>query len=104
MPRLADRKARHSSICSNGSSWAQLVCEVAMFKLVSFGRAAFLETLNSPSASAVCVRMPVQTHIHLFISLLLPGETLTLGLLFLLLVDITKLSVLPGGALTFTLS
>lgn len=31
-----------SSVCSNGSSWAQLPCEAAGFKLVSFGRAAFV--------------------------------------------------------------
>lgn len=88
-------ETQNSSVCSNGSSWAQLACEAAVFKLVSFGRAAFL----SP-CPAVCV--PAQTHIHLFISLLLPGETLALGHLSLLLVDITKLGVLRGDALSFT--
>lgn len=84
-----------SSVCSNGFSWAHLACEAAVFKRVSFGRAAFL----SPCPCCVCA---AQTHIHVFISLLLPGDTLTLGHLSLLFVDITKLSMLHGDALTFT--
>lgn len=61
---------------------------------------ALTEQPFCPPVPALCV--PTQTHIHVFISLLLPGETLALGYLSLLLVDITKLSVLRGDALTFT--
>jgi len=95
---------RDTSICSSGSSWETTGLWSCNVQACQLWQSSLSGDPYSPSATAVCVRVPAQTRIDLFISLLLPGETLTLGHLFLLLVDITKLSVLPGGPLTFTQS
>lgn len=71
-----------------------------MFKLVNFGRAAILETLTVP-LPPLCV--PAQTHIDLFISLLLPGE-MHAWTSFLVACGYLSLAYFLGHALTFTQS
>lgn len=63
----------------------------------------FWRPLQSLCHCCVCANACANAHLPL-ISLLLPGKTLAFWHLSFLLVDITKLSVLPGSALTFTLN
>lgn len=80
---LAGRWKSKRLVYSNGSSCAQLACEVTTFKLVSFVRVAFLETLRVPLP---LLHVPAQSMPS---SLLLPREILTLGQLLCGLVYLT---------------